>query len=42
LKKAMEYPQFTLDDNLSKLRKEYLAQGGLPSNTRYGWTRKRT
>jgi hypothetical protein len=26
----------------SKLRKEYLAQGGLPSNTRYGWTRKGT
>jgi hypothetical protein len=42
LKKAMEYPQFTLEDNLSRIRRNYLAQGGLPSNKRYGWVRKST
>jgi hypothetical protein len=42
LKKAMEFPQFTLEDNLSKIRRNYLAQGGLPSNKRYGWLRKRS
>jgi hypothetical protein len=38
--KAMEYPQFAIDDNLSKIRRNYLAQGGVPSNKRYGWLRK--
>ena len=40
LKRIMEFPGFAMNDNLSKLRREYLAQGGLPSNTRYGWVRK--
>ncbi len=40
LKTIMEFPGFTsFDDSLSKLRKEYLAMGGQPSNTRYGWIR---
>jgi hypothetical protein len=38
----MEFPQFTLEDNLSRIRRNYLAQGGLPSNKRYGWLRKGT
>ncbi|HZR07410.1 MAG TPA: amidohydrolase family protein, partial [Myxococcales bacterium] len=42
LKKAMEYPQFTLNDRFSKMRKEFLASGELPTNTRYGWVRSRT
>ena len=41
LKKTMEYPQFTIDDRLSRMRKEFLAQGELPTNTRYGWIRSR-
>ena len=41
LKKAMEYPQFAREDNLSKIKRNYLAHGGVPSNTRYGWLRKR-
>ena len=41
LKKMMEFPQFAMDDKLSRMRREYQAMGGLPSNTRYGWLRKR-
>ena len=37
LKKAMEYPQYAREDNLSKIKRNYLAHGGVPSNTRYGW-----
>jgi len=32
---AMEFPQFALNDVLSKLR-----DGPTPSNTRHGWVRK--
>ncbi len=42
LKRIMEFPGFTAaDDNLSKMRREYLAMGGQRSNTRYGWIRPR-
>jgi hypothetical protein len=40
LKRTMEFPGFALNDHLSKLRKEYLAMGGRPNNTRYGWLRR--
>jgi hypothetical protein len=40
LKRTMEFPGFALNDNLSQLRKEYLAMGGRPNNTRYGWLRR--
>ncbi len=40
LKKTMEFPQFALNDVLSKLRERYLAAGPTPSNTRHGWIRK--
>jgi hypothetical protein len=40
LKKTMEFPQFALNDVLSKLRERYLAAGPAPSNTRHGWIRK--
>lgn len=40
LKRLMEFPGFTAaEDNLTKLRKQYLAVGGERSNTRYGWIR---
>ncbi len=39
LKTLMEFPGFTAD-NISRTRKEYLAMGGMPSHTRYGWVRK--
>jgi predicted TIM-barrel fold metal-dependent hydrolase len=42
LKKAMEYPRFSRNDRLSTIRRNYLAQGGMPSNKRYGWIRSRT
>ncbi|PYU15406.1 MAG: hypothetical protein DMG29_06970 [Acidobacteria bacterium] len=38
LKTLLEFPGFT-SDNFSKMKAEYLAQGGEPSNTRYGWIR---
>jgi uncharacterized protein len=38
LKTLMELPGFTAD-NLSKVKEQYLAMGGEPSNTRYGWIR---
>src|SRR4051812_3369197 len=41
LKKAMEYKQYARNDKLSTIRKNYLAQGGTPSNKRYGWIRSR-
>src|SRR5712692_7670569 len=41
LKRTMEFSGFAMDDKLSRMRQEYLAMGGLPSNTRYGWLRKR-
>ncbi|HEY7724823.1 MAG TPA: amidohydrolase family protein [Anaeromyxobacteraceae bacterium] len=41
LKRTMEFPGFALDDGLSKLRREYLAVGGRPTHTRYGWLRRR-
>jgi hypothetical protein len=38
LKEVMEFPGYgAMNDNLSKLRREYLAMGGLPSNVRNGW-----
>ena len=40
LKKMMEFPQFALNDLLSKLRERYLAAGPTPSNTRHGWIRR--
>jgi hypothetical protein len=40
LKKMMEFPQFALNDMLSKLRERYLAAGPSPSHTRHGWLRK--
>jgi len=42
LKKMMEFDKFAMDDKLSKLRREYLASDGLPSNLRHGWLRART
>src|SRR2546422_3339222 len=39
LKTLMEFPGFTAD-NISRTRKEYLAMGGMPSHTRYGWVRR--
>jgi uncharacterized protein len=42
LKKMMEFQGFAMDDKLSKLRREYLASDGLPSNLRHGWVRART
>jgi hypothetical protein len=38
LKTIMELPGFTAD-NMSKFKDEYLAMGGGPSHTRYGWIR---
>jgi len=35
----MEFPQFALNDALSKLRERYLSSGPTPSNTR-PWVRK--
>jgi hypothetical protein len=40
LKRTLEFAGFAQDDRLSKMRQEYLAMGGLPSNTRYGWLRR--
>jgi len=39
LKAILEFPGYAGTDNLSKLRRGYLAQGARPSNTRYGWVR---
>jgi hypothetical protein len=39
LKRLMEFPGFVADDNLSRMRREYLAMGGQRSNRRYGWIR---
>lgn len=41
LKRTMEFPGFALNDNLTKMRKRYLAAGARPSNLRYGWIRSR-
>jgi hypothetical protein len=41
LKKMMEFQGFAMNDKLSKLRREYLASDGLPSNLRHGWLRAR-
>jgi predicted TIM-barrel fold metal-dependent hydrolase len=40
LKRTMEFDGYAMDDTLSKMRREYLAQGGLPSNLRHGWIRR--
>ena len=40
LKRTLEFAGFAMDDKLSRMRKEYMAMGGLPSNTRYGWIRR--
>jgi predicted TIM-barrel fold metal-dependent hydrolase len=40
LKRVMEFPGFTAD-NMSRMKKEYLASGALPHHTRYGWLRTR-
>jgi hypothetical protein len=42
LKRTMEYAGYAANDRLSKMRKEYLAAGPAPSNTRYGWVRARS
>jgi len=39
LKTLMEFPGFAAD-NISRTRTEYLAMGGVPSHTRYGWVRR--
>ena len=41
LKGVMEFPGFT-NDNMSKLKQEYLASGALPHHTRYGFRHKET
>ncbi len=41
LKKMLEFQGFAMNDKLSKLRREYLASDGLPSNLRHGWVRGR-
>jgi hypothetical protein len=38
LKRIMEFPGYTAD-NMSKFREKYLALGGVPDNTQYGWIR---
>jgi len=38
LKRIMEFPGYTAD-NMSKFRERYLALGGMPGNTQYGWVR---
>ena len=38
LKKLMEFPGLEAD-NLTRMKAQYLAAGGQPSNTRYGWVR---
>jgi hypothetical protein len=40
LKRTLEFDGFAMNDKLSQMRKEYMAMGGLPSNTRYGWIRR--
>ena len=46
LKKMLEFDKFALQDpsrmqdKLTRLRREYLAMGGVPDNTRYGWMRR--
>ncbi|HZA13983.1 MAG TPA: amidohydrolase family protein [Myxococcaceae bacterium] len=40
LKTILEFPGY-VGDNFSKARKAYYAAGATPSNTRYGWLRKR-
>ena len=42
LKHIMEFDKFTLDDKLSRMRQEYLANGAHPTNLRHGWLRTRT
>ncbi len=41
LKTMMELPGFAAD-NMEKLKEKYLATGGEPSNTRYGWIRTKS
>ena len=36
---AGEAEYLAYDDNMSRFREKYLAQGPQPSNTRYGWIR---
>lgn len=38
LKRIMEFPGYAAD-NMSRFRAQYLAMGGLPDNTQYGWVR---
>ena len=40
LKTMMEFPGFTAD-NMSKFKEKYVATGGEPGNTRYGWIRNK-
>lgn len=40
LKTLMEFPEYTAD-NMSRYREKYVASGGAPSHTRYGWVRSR-
>ena len=39
LKTLLEFPGFAAD-NMSRFKERYLATGGEPSNTRYGWIRR--
>ena len=39
LKTLMEFPEAVTADNLSQMKAQYVAAGGQPSNTRYGWVR---
>jgi uncharacterized protein len=41
LYRTMEYAGFAQNDRLGQMKREYLAAGASPSNTRYGWMRKR-
>src|SRR5438105_7296221 len=41
LKRTMEFSGFAMDDKLSRMRREYMAMGGVQDNIRYGWLRKR-
>jgi predicted TIM-barrel fold metal-dependent hydrolase len=40
LKQIMEFPGYVADD-LARMKAAYAEGGGLPSNTRYGWLRRR-
>jgi hypothetical protein len=41
LYRTMEYAGFAQNDRLEQMKRDYQAMGASPSNTRYGWMRKR-